>query len=1142
MPIFTYETYMNLIPSKTKDFVNQLLRYLYYSERIELSRFNIVDEKDKLFYKALRAYKDSDEVSRNALKILGFTSDVELNSTSLYESTAKKLFTDYYDAFTPFSHEEEYLALTPEDIIKNIYERVLSKDKEYRTYNLLEMSPDKFIKKLYELSLPAKQQIINGINTSFNKNYSISVINFYNMAGKIYLYLRDNQSKLTIPNTNNIDLSNLAQLLALFYYDHVSTYKDSYNEKQLIIDYFASKGLTKELIESKLGISIKEKDLTYDPTLILQKEFTKTRMGGISRDNYTVGLIIHYLINATSEDALIIKQILGLCNVTINEVGKINEMLKQHKEELSDTSLEDLFKNMMPNMISYLKRLGKIYTYLESKKDTLNRSYINDKNDLLVVSILLSSFEFKTNLSEFFTDKGINLDKVLSLLHLPNKETYTKELNATELNEKNIIRFSYLTSNGVNYNKSKDAVTPESIVDNIYDKNRTKSSVLQKLYKTVTGTRLDDNFDSTINSHFKSKEERRKQALTESLLENVPIEIYNFLKVLSNYYYSLRNKKLSQVDHEQLSIIMAASRFDPRLENYLDSLGMKRGNLAKAFNFDFSYEERPFDIDIIDKYFKKYIFTGKEITVYSIFENAFRKELTNTINLRNALYKYGKTPEDFLDIKATLDAYDKAKKDRELEDKQEELLANCDKEVRTIMEDTLLIHEYIRTNIHTSELIKTSKDIQEISILIAIFINDENYIPFFIRNGVTLDEILSKVGLDRKTLSDIRRMSVNKSIILEYEKYLRGNKVNIKKLIAALFNDEINNSKVLETITKSTGNNYDYLVEEVSTQKERDLTPEQGYTVLESEEVEQIESPSYSAISTYGDPVSKHSKYINNALHETMFSDTLEHSLDQINELLGQISYEETITVPKKQSFFERLFELEEPPKTVRKYNPEKINELQEQVNIQIGILSKELKGYEFIKKYIELYLRKLNQYLNYLKKYEASLDTEARPAPVDEIEEFTRMLEENSSREILRDKINTFETMILLMKQELVTVHRAIINHFITINSLQTSRSAILPLLATEMAISVGNSSEGEALELTGHLVSLLQNVVNKNIEATKDNLEKLKLSPISEETYAALNKDITSYLQAASRGSQILEQTKPKELPSTEGPKLTL
>ena len=31
MPIFTYETYMNLIPSKTKDFVNQLLRYLYYA-------------------------------------------------------------------------------------------------------------------------------------------------------------------------------------------------------------------------------------------------------------------------------------------------------------------------------------------------------------------------------------------------------------------------------------------------------------------------------------------------------------------------------------------------------------------------------------------------------------------------------------------------------------------------------------------------------------------------------------------------------------------------------------------------------------------------------------------------------------------------------------------------------------------------------------------------------------------------------------------------------------------------------------------------------------------------------------------------------------------------------------------------------
>ena len=107
---------------------------------------------------------------------------------------------------------------------------------------------------------------------------------------------------------------------------------------------------------------------------------------------------------------------------------------------------------------------------------------------------------------------------------------------------------------------------------------------------------------------------------------------------------------------------------------------------------------------------------------------------------------------------------------------------------------------------------------------------------------------------------------------------------------------------------------------------------------------------------------------------------------------------------------------------------------------------------------------------------------------------------------------------MILLMKQELVKVHRAIINHFITINALQTSKNAILPLLATEIAIGVGTTTDTEALEISNGLISLFQNVVNKNIEATMNNLQLLQQTSLTQEQLAPITSTVTAFISSIS------------------------
>ena len=129
------------------------------------------------------------------------------------------------------------------------------------------------------------------------------------------------------------------------------------------------------------------------------------------------------------------------------------------------------------------------------------------------------------------------------------------------------------------------------------------------------------------------------------------------------------------------------------------------------------------------------------------------------------------------------------------------------------------------------------------------------------------------------------------------------------------------------------------------------------------------------------------------------------------------------------------------------------------------------------------------------------------------------------SLKDIIDNKINTFNTTITLMSQELVKVHRAIVTHFITINALNTSSNAILPLIASELALNVGTKSEGSALSTSRELFSLLQNVVNQNVVETKINLDKLlEINSINPIELDAVSKNVTSYLEMVDSSQSLL------------------
>ena len=252
-----------------------------------------------------------------------------------------------------------------------------------------------------------------------------------------------------------------------------------------------------------------------------------------------------------------------------------------------------------------------------------------------------------------------------------------------------------------------------------------------------------------------------------------------------------------------------------------------------------------------------------------------------------------------------------------------------------------------------------------------------------------------------------------------------------------------------------------------------------------------------------------------------MKSDSVEKSVQSINNALKETIIEKPEPV-KKRGFFESIFVLEQPPKMIRVYDEEKIKDLAKQINPQINMLVSELKEYENIEKQIEVYLSKLKKQQEELENYYNELNNNINNT--NDKNNFVDSLNQKTRKEIINSKITTVKTTIALMQQELLSVHNAIVNHFITINSLQAS-SVILPILNSELAIYRGNQTESNAIETVNNLFGLVEGVINKNALLTKENLKKLQEIPVSNIRFDDLAIEINHYLKTIDETKLLLD-----------------
>ena len=199
-----------------------------------------------------------------------------------------------------------------------------------------------------------------------------------------------------------------------------------------------------------------------------------------------------------------------------------------------------------------------------------------------------------------------------------------------------------------------------------------------------------------------------------------------------------------------------------------------------------------------------------------------------------------------------------------------------------------------------------------------------------------------------------------------------------------------------------------------------------------------------------------------------------------------------------------------------REYNPNAIASLKSAIDENIESLNRELVGYDYLKKYITTYLAQIDGYYNEaLGEYE-SVKTKLEALDKNNPNSYVEALEYATLVQILADKVNRFKTSKALMQQELVKVHQAIVNHFITINALKTSRDDLIPLIGSELMIGVGIASESSALDISSNILGLFHTVLDKNVEGTAELLGKLKNTSLPEATVDKITADIGGYIDS--------------------------
>ena len=334
-----------------------------------------------------------------------------------------------------------------------------------------------------------------------------------------------------------------------------------------------------------------------------------------------------------------------------------------------------------------------------------------------------------------------------------------------------------------------------------------------------------------------------------------------------------------------------------------------------------------------------------------------------------------------------------------------------------------------------------------------------------------------------------------------------------------LFNSENNFvGKIIEGLNED----YDNVEKCVVNKSEREYSLREKLALLNKKEMLALEGEDYLSLATYGQELFEHSSIISESLQKLVLSDSTDSSIKCINDALDEVVEEkkEQVDLPLSKL----LFTLEPTERIVRKYNLEKVSEIQIPIDEELGKLFEEIRQYEDVAISIRFLALKANKLVEELQsKYKGLSDITASS-------DYFVASEAQTKKETIIGRIKTTQTMLSLLAKEYYSIQIAIRNHFTTINALRLCKYGIVPAIICEVAMSKGNKTESESLDNVNAIMELWGEIASVNPKMVQQNLEKLKQAVKNLSSFGKLETEVTKYLDSFNEDTELL---KTEELP---------
>lgn len=1117
----TYEEYLNLIPEDTKNFVKRVLQYIDIRWSVEASGHSMANANDVavcMTCSLLAAWENNE--ARGKLSACGCrVGNIQFSEDCLRELTAereKELFERYGSLFLTFSDKTQYYSQSMYDILKD----AMYKSYEYSLSRLFGIN-DNSCKYIKSYADTLKKERTEEIEAELYKFLPIDVVFYLEYASKIRtellkLFKRNSLSEDKYIKNNDSYLVPLSLFYTLFELDTTEV-KD-------ILVYFNGKGITrdavKKLVRIPVASEVKKNNANLECIKYLYKPYFEAKDG----EDINVKTIVKRLLDRNITNNIGVERILSSLNVRAQDLSNMNEEIDKYKEVERDRQIREFYDGLNVDTRDYINFATKIYQLLlEKMKEGKHNKYIlSSVDDADTLALYIASSFYNTNIEKFYVGHGVSLDRVLKLLNI----TITKEeIDSQKLDSRiTMDRFARFVNDGVNANKKSSAITIDNVAMNLCNRGFNKSMVMEHIFEGIrSDIDLPEDFTNRVRSYLTKLERDRVDKLIEQIFKYKSNEYYNFMDIAYRAYRAMsRMNYENDMENIKLAILYAVlftKHEDSKIYKYL---GITVDSIDNWYEKRIeSYLDASFDIDVVASKLIPFVTEENGKIKAKIFTKE-NKDMKTVRFLASLNINY----DDLCDLDKVREEI-KVKEQRELLRKQvdECLDFKFDIVSKNIVVDAVRVYEYLVNNKRGIVEQLSDSEIEDLSLFLGLI---EGYVSEDIVDSKcgkvyrSNDEYVSKYNITYERVLELLGYSVdelnsNKDLnydifMKHFKKYCDGKKTKITKndLIRTLFGKD---SSVVRKIVESFY--VDYTVYKAEFIYDKDyidtLSMEERIIILTELKAYELEPDSTTDIVNYGSELGIHTKYINSEFPETIKQGERNSSVACIKEVIDKIYNKETST-SKKRSWFDRIFGTGEQEEHSIDINEEVLEELKKKVIEHINPLYQDIKTFEDLVRYMEVYRKKNLEYLD--KVNDAIEYYRIRMNEIDK-DDVLETLKIDVYLKALNAKRDSFVLTDQLLRNYIYSLYVLIKGDLTTITGLEMARDTLIPLIGASNIMNNGIDNQRMGIKANKYIAKLLESVVSKNNVGMRDNLEELRKLGVSDNQLLEISTDVNKYIE---------------------------